>query len=57
MALHRPMGTFQVVLGPNGVEGFLPLGKLSPAEHAGLDGMTELLTKNIKTGIEFANKA
>lgn len=48
---------FQVVLGPNGVEDFLPLGELSPAEQAGLDGMNELLTKNIKTGIEFANKA
>ncbi|KFM26655.1 Malate dehydrogenase, mitochondrial [Auxenochlorella protothecoides] len=47
----------KVVLGPNGVEDFLPLGELSPAEQAGLDGMNELLTKNIKTGIEFANKA
>ena len=48
--------TQQVVLGPNGVEEILPLGELNASEKEGLDKMSALLTKNIETGIAFANK-
>ena len=46
-----------MVLGPNGVEEILPLGELNASEKEGLDKMSALLTKNIETGIAFANKA
>lgn len=51
-----PYFSSPVRLGPNGVEEFLPLGTLSPFEQKGLETMRELLTKNIKAGVEFANK-
>jgi malate dehydrogenase len=48
-----PFFSSKVVLGPEGVESFLPLGELSDAEKAGLEEMRELLTKNIQAGIDF----
>ena len=51
-----PYFSSRVRLGPNGVEEFLPLGTLTPFEQKGLEVMKELLTKNIKAGVEFANK-
>ncbi len=45
----------QVVLGPEGIAEFLPLGDLSAAEQAGLEKMKPLLTKNISAGVEFAS--
>lgn len=51
-----PYFSSKVRLGPNGVEEFLPLGPLSDYEKKGLETMRELLTKNIKAGVEFANK-
>lgn len=50
-----PYFSSKVRLGPNGVEEFLPLGTLSASEQKGMEAMRELLTKNIKAGIEFAN--
>ena len=49
-----PYFSSKVVLGPDGVAEFLPLGELSPAEQKGLEDMKPLLTKNITAGVEFA---
>ena len=51
-----PYFSSRVRLGPNGVEEFMPMGTLSAFEQQGLEAMKELLTKNIKAGVEFANK-
>ena len=51
-----PCFSSRVRLGPNGVEEFMPMGTLSAFEQQGLEAMKELLTKNIKAGVEFANK-
>lgn len=45
----------KVVLGPEGVAEYLPLGELSDAEKEGMEKMKALLTKNIKAGVDFAN--
>jgi malate dehydrogenase len=55
MVPDLPYFSSKVVLGPEGVTEFLPLGELSPAEQAGLEAMKPLLTKNIAAGIDFAN--
>lgn len=47
----------KVLLGTEGVDKVLPLGQLSAFEQEGLEKMKALLTKNIETGIAFANKA
>lgn len=51
-----PYFSSRVLLGPSGVEEFLPLGELSPFEKEGLEKMRELLTKNINAGVNFANQ-
>lgn len=52
-----PYFSSRVVLGPQGVEEFLPLGELSSFEKEGLEKMKALLTKNIKAGVDFVNNA
>jgi malate dehydrogenase len=48
-----PYFSSKVVLGPEGVAEYLPIGDLSPAEEEGMEKMKELLTKNIQAGINF----
>jgi malate dehydrogenase len=48
-----PFFSSKVVLGPEGVAEFLPLGELNDLEKAGMEEMRELLTKNIEAGIAF----
>eukprot|EP00889_Picochlorum_renovo_P004269 jgi/Picre1/31299/NNA_006652.t1 len=55
MVPDLPYFSSQVVLGPEGIAEFLPLGDLSPAEQDGLEKMKPLLTKNIAAGVEFAS--
>lgn len=50
-----PYFSSKVVLGPEGVAEFLPLGEMSSAEIEGLEKMKALLTKNIEAGVNFAS--
>eukprot|EP00475_Leptophrys_vorax_P005987 TRINITY_DN13643_c0_g3_i1.p1 TRINITY_DN13643_c0_g3~~TRINITY_DN13643_c0_g3_i1.p1 ORF type:complete len:409 (+),score=46.56 TRINITY_DN13643_c0_g3_i1:109-1335(+) len=54
-----PFFASRVKLGREGLEAFLPseLEGLSPAEQAGLDGLTAELKGSIDKGIKFANKS
>ncbi|MDK7225576.1 malate dehydrogenase, partial [Proteus mirabilis] len=45
-----------VRLGKNGVEEYLPIGQLSDFEKQSLNGMLDVLKKDIILGEEFINK-
>ena len=55
--VNMPVSFAQPVrLGKNGVEEYLPIGQLSDFEKQSLNGMLDVLKKDIILGEEFINK-